>query len=183
MPNATEERPKPTPTRSIVEFLFLVGAAFLLSLVIKTFIVQPFVIPSPSLEPTIMTGDRILANMFIYRFTQPKYGDIVVFPDPGKRLPALIKRVIAVGGQTVDVRGGKVFVDGKPLDEPYVHGKRTDPGTVPLPITIPQGYVWLMGDNRPNSADARFFGPQPASAIEGEAFAIYWPPQHIGLSR
>lgn len=167
--------------RWLIETALLVGLAFLLAQGIKTFIVQPYIIPTGSMIPTIELRDRILAEKISYRFRDPKPGEIVVFNDPTGQHPKLIKRVIAVGGQTVDIRDGKVYVDGKALDEPYVHGKVTEPGTVPMPVTIPAGYVWLMGDNRPNSGDARFFGPQPVSGVDGRAFFTYWPPNRAGV--
>jgi signal peptidase I len=167
--------------RWLVETILLVLAAFLLAQGIKTFVVQPFVIPTGSMIPTIEINDRVLAEKISYRFfRQPEQGDIVVFDDPTGAHPQLIKRVIAVGGQTVDIQDGAVYVDGKKLNEPYLHGVRTDPGSVPLPVKIPVGYVWLMGDNRPNSGDSRFIGPQPISAIRGRAVWTYWPLSRFG---
>lgn len=161
----------------VLELVAMVGMAFALALAIKAWVVQPFIVPSPSLEPTIMTGDRVLVNKFVYRFHTPRRGDIVVFSNPNYDpvVKTLVKRVIAVGGDEIDIRGGKVWLNGKPLDEPYVHGKPTEPGTVKMPLKVPQGDVFLMGDNRTNSGDARYFGPQPVTRIEGEAFCIYWP--------
>lgn len=170
--------------RWLVETALMVLLAFALAQGIKTFLVQPFVIPTGSMIPTIEIGDRVLAEKITYRFSRaPRYGDIVVFDDPTGQHPQLIKRVIAVGGQTVDVKDGAVWVDGKKLDEPYTHAKRTDPGTVATPITLKEGQVWLMGDNRPNSGDARFFGPQPVSKVRGRAFWTYWPPSRFGALR
>jgi len=166
--------------RWLVETAVMIALAFLLAQGIKTFVVQPFVIPTGSMEPTIMTGDRVLAEKITVRFRDPLQGEIVVFDDPTGRHPQLIKRVIAVGGQTVDIQDGTVVVDGAPLEEPYVHGKVTDPGTVPLPVTLALDEVWLMGDNRPNSGDSRFMGPIPESMVQGRAFAIYWPTGRIG---
>ena len=167
--------------RWLLETVLMVALAFLLAQGIKTFIVQPFVIPTGSMETTIMTGDRVLAEKIMYRFGEPEPGDIVVFDDPMDRHPQLIKRVIAVAGQTLDIKDGHVYVDGEQLDEPYLNGVPTNnPGSEPLPITIPDGQVWLMGDNRPNSGDSRFIGPQPISAIHGRAFAVYWPLNRIG---
>lgn len=167
--------------RWLVETILLVLAAFLLAQGIKTFVVQPFVIPTGSMIPTIEINDRVLAEKITYRFVRgPKYEDIVVFDDPTKAHPQLIKRVIATGGQTVDIRDGAVYVDNKKLNEPYLHGVRTDPGSVPLPIKVPNGYVWLMGDNRPNSGDSRYIGPQPISAIRGRAVWTYWPLSRFG---
>jgi signal peptidase I len=170
--------------RWLVETILLVIAAFLLAQGIKTFVVQPFVIPTGSMIPTIEINDRVLAEKITYRFARkPQYGDIVVFDDPTKAHPQLIKRVIATGGQTVDISDGAVYVNGNKLNEPYLHGVRTDPGSVPLPVRVPAGYVWLMGDNRPNSGDSRFIGPQPISAIRGRAVWTYWPVTRFGPLR
>lgn len=167
--------------RWLLETVVLIGIAFLLAQGIKTFIVQPFVIPTGSMIPTIEEKDRVLAEKLSYRFgDEPSQGDIVVFDDPNGQHPALIKRVIATGGQTVEVKEGAVYVDGKKLDEPYLYGKVTDPGPVPTPITLGDDQLWLMGDNRPNSGDSRFFGPRPASSVRGRAFWTYWPLDRFG---
>jgi len=164
--------------RWILETVLMVVVAVLLAQGIKAFIVQPFVIPTGSMESTIMIGDRVLAEKITYHFREPEAGDVIVFNDPTARHPQLIKRIIAVGGQEIDIRDDHVYVDGELLDEPYVHGLPTTPGTEPMPLTVPDGYVWVMGDNRPNSGDSRFIGPQPVSAVLGRAFTIYWPIEH-----
>lgn len=170
--------------RWLLETVLLVVAAFVLAQGIKTYIVQPFVIPTGSMRPTILEQDRVLAEKITYRFLRgPAPGDVVVFDDPMGQHPQLIKRVIAVEGQTVDIRDGVVYVDGEALFEPYTHGKPTLPGTFELPVTIPEGYVWLMGDNRPNSGDSRFFGPQPVRVVTGRAIWRYWPPDRFGPLR
>ena len=166
--------------RWIVETVILVALAFLLAQGIKTFLVQPYIIPTGSMIPTIEIGDRVLAEKLTYRFRRPEVGEIVVFDDPTGQHPQLIKRVVAVAGQTVDIRESAVWVDGRRLEESYVHGKVTDPGTVAMPTTIGEGHVWLMGDNRPNSGDSRFLGEQPLSGIRGRAFVTYWPPSRMG---
>lgn len=168
--------------RWLLETAFLVLAAFALAQGIKAFVVQPFVIPTGSMRPTILEQDRVLAEKMTYRFSrEPEQGDIVVFDDPMGQHPQLIKRVIAVAGQTVDVQDNRVLVDGKTIDEPYTHGKPTTPGTVELPVTVPEGYVWLMGDNRPNSGDSRFFGARPVSTVRGRAMWTYWPLDRFGV--
>lgn len=170
--------------RWLLETVLLVVAAFVLAQGIKTYIVQPFVIPTGSMRPTILEQDRVLAEKITYRFLRgPAPGDVVVFDDPMGQHPQLIKRVIAVEGQTVDIRDGVVYVDGEALSEPYTHGKPTLPGTFELPVTVPEGYVWLMGDNRPNSGDSRFFGPQPVRVVTGRAIWRYWPPDRFGPLR
>jgi signal peptidase I len=182
----TEAKQEDTGThfgRWLIETAVMIALAFLLAQGIKTFVIQPFVIPTGSMEPTIMTGDRVLAEKVSLRFRDVRTGEIVVFDDPTGRHPQLIKRVIAVGGQTVDIQDGSVVVNGAPLDEAYVHGKVTDPGTVPLPITLADDQVWLMGDNRPNSGDSRFMGPIDESMVRGRAFSIYWPIDRISALR
>jgi signal peptidase I len=162
---------------SIAEMVLMLAAAVALAWLLRTFIIEPYVIPSGSMIPTIQVGDQVLVNKFIYRFGPPRYRDIVVLDDPTGQTPMLIKRVIAVGGQTVDLKDGKVVVDGVPLDEPYTHGQPSLPGDpiVTYPLKLPVGTVWVMGDNRTQSKDSRWIGPQPVSAVHGRAFVIYWP--------
>jgi len=179
--SANPVREETSTVRWLIETALLILLAFALAQGIKMFLVQPFVIPTGSMIPTIAIGNRVLAEKLTFRFfREPSYGDIVVFDDPSGQHPQLIKRVIAVGGQTVDVKDGAVWVDGKRLVEPYTYGKDNEPGTVSLPVTVPQGQVWLMGDNRPNSGDSRFFGPVPVSQIKGHAMWTYWPPSEFG---
>ncbi|MBI5231164.1 MAG: signal peptidase I [Coriobacteriales bacterium] len=169
--------------RWLVETALLILLAFLLAQGIKTFVVQPFVIPTGSMIPTIEIGNRVIAEKITYRFRDPKPGEIVVFDDPTHQNPQLIKRVIAVEGQTVDLKGGAIYVDGKKLDEPYVHGKPTDPipgSSISFPLTVPKGEALMLGDNRPSSGDGRYFGPQKIEMIRGRALFTYWPVSQIG---
>lgn len=170
-------------TRWLIETVFLVALAFALAFGIRTFIVEPFIVPTGSMIPTIEIGNRVLAEKITYRFTRaPRYGDIVVFPDPNGEHPHLIKRLIATGGQTVDLKEGKVYVDGKALNEPYTHGLPSEPLSPQFhfPLTVPQGSVWVMGDNRTNSGDSRVFGPVPVNKVEGHAVWTYWPLSAFG---
>lgn len=178
---AKESKEETSIGRWLVETAILVLLAFALAQGIKTFIVQPFVIPTGSMRPTILEQDYVLAEKLTYRFSrQPRYRDIVVFDDPSGQHPQLIKRVIAVAGQTVDIRDDAVYVDGKRLSEPYTHGKPSLPGTIRTPLTLKKGEVWLMGDNRTNSADSRYFGPRPVNTIHGRAFWRYLPLNRFG---
>lgn len=161
--------------RWLLELVVLVGLAWVLAFGIKTYVVQPFVIPSSSMEPTLLISDRVLVNKFIYRVTAPRPGDVVVFLSPEDGRTDLIKRVIAVAGQTVDIQDGRVSVDGVLLNEPYVNAADPDHYNSDSPVKVPPGTVWVMGDYRANSKDSRFIGPQPVSKILGRAFAIYWP--------
>jgi signal peptidase I len=163
---------------SLVEVVLIVGAAFILALLIQQFIVKPFYIPSESMEPTLVEGDRVLVNRFIYRFRDPERGDVVVFHPPTAPDEDYIKRVVAVSGDSVEVKDGKLYVNGEPQDEPYL-AEAFIQGTFPAE-TVPDGYVFAMGDNRNRSGDSRVFGPVGLDAILGEGFLIYWPLGKIG---
>lgn len=167
--------------RQLIELVLTLLVAVVIAQAVRTWVVQPFVVPTGSMLPTIQLKDQVLANKFVYRFDPPKRGDIVVFDDPTGEVDTLIKRVIAVGGQTVDVHDGKVWVDGTALVEPYTHGQPSEPQVVPLPIKIPVGSIWVMGDNRTQSKDSRTLGPIPLSLVHGRAFVTYWPPDRIGV--
>jgi len=161
--------------RWLLELVVLVALAWVLALGIKTYVVQPFIIPSSSMEQTLLISDRVLVSKFAYRFGPPKRGDVVVFVSPEDGRTDLIKRVIAVAGETVDIQDGKVLVNGAALVEPYVNAAYPDHYDLDAPVKVPPGMVWVMGDNRANSKDSRFIGPQPVSQVLGRAFAIYWP--------
>jgi signal peptidase I len=131
--------------------------------------------------PTIEIQDRVIANKFIYRFTEPGRGDIVVLDDPTGMVPTLIKRVIATEGETIDLVNGEVVIDGVVLDEPYTYGQPTTPMSLVMPYTVPADSVFLMGDYRTNSADSRVFGAVPLTEIRGKAIARFWPIDRIGV--
>lgn len=168
----------------ILEFIIMLAAALGVAWLLQTFVVQPYIVPSGSMEPTIETNDRIVTEKIDLAVKQ---GDIITFDDPTGAHSTLVKRVIATGGQTVDLVDGTVHVDGVALDEPYTYGKESVPlsstldnMTIDFPYTVPDGYVWVMGDNRTNSADSRYFGAIPVSSITGKAIFIYWPLDAIG---
>lgn len=175
--------PEVSMAKWLAETASLILLAFLAAQGIKLFLFQPYVVPTGSMVPTIQLKDRVLADKFTLRFREPKPGDIVVFDNPNKYARTqkiYIKRVIATEGDVVDVRDDRVIVNGAPLSEPYVHGKPTMPGSIELPVTVPEGHVWLMGDNRTNSTDSRWFGPRPVSEVHGRAFYTYWPLANLG---
>lgn len=163
----------------MVELLVIAVIAFALVFgVVRPFIVEAFVIPSGSMIPTLMIGDRVLANKFIYDFTEPERGDVAVFESVEVQGEDLIKRVVATPGDTVEVSGGKLYVNGEPQKEPYI--KRGGGLSPPQQkITIPKDSYFMMGDNRSNSRDSRFFGPVPKENIVGQAFLIFWPPTRL----
>ncbi len=163
-----------------LEFLIILIIAFALVFgFVRPFVLEAFYIPSESMVPTLDIGDRVFVNKFIYRFSEPKRGDIIVFRSPEGGEEDLIKRVVGVPGDNVEDRDGVLFVNGEHRNEPYINDRFPDSDTYG-PITVPQGHVFMMGDNRANSRDSRFFGPVPYENIEGEAFVTFWPPSHIG---
>ncbi len=175
------------------EYTEAIIIAVLLALFIRTFIVQAFKIPSGSMLETLQIGDHVLVSKFIYGikmpFTgkvlipikEPKRGDIIVFKFPQDPSVDYIKRVIAVGGETVEIKNKKVFINGKLLAND--HGQFTDPEIKPAiegprdnygPVTVPDGKLFVMGDNRDNSFDGRFWGFVDLDAVRGKAFILYW---------
>ena len=177
---------KPSILRSFLSFLLMLVVVFGAAFLLRMFVIAPYEIPSGSMEPTIMISDKVFSEKISYYLGDVKPGDIVTFEDPEVAGRTLIKRCIAVGGQTVDVHDGFVFIDGQQLNEPYVEGKPSEPlqpaegVEISYPYTIPAGYIWVMGDNRTNSADSRYFGAVPASGVTGHAICVYWPLDRIG---
>lgn len=167
--------------RNIIEWVAVLVGAVLVALVVRTFLLQAFSIPSASMENTLEIRDRLLVNKLSYQFGDVERGDIVVFLKPddlSSPYDDLIKRVIGLPGDVVEGRDNQVFINGEPLAEPYL-----EPGTVIStfgPETVPEDHVWVMGDNRTNSSDSRVFGPIEIDRIEGEAFFRYWPLPRIG---
>ena len=164
----------------VLEFLIILLVSFVLVFgFVRPFVVEAFWIPSASMVPTLKYGDRVLVNKFIYRFTEPQRGDIIVFKSVEGDGQDLIKRVVGVPGDEIAVRGGTLFVNGEPQKESYVNKKFPDRSFY-APTTVPKDHVFAMGDNRANSQDSRVFGPVPEQNIEGEAFLRFWPPDRIG---
>lgn len=186
------------------ELVILIVLALALALFIKTFLVQAFFIPSGSMIPTLEVGDRVIVEKVSYRFREPRRGEVVVFRRPGVEERGglgqalreflqglgivqpdadidLIKRIVGLPGETIEVRDGQVLVDGRPLEEPYaVEDVRDFP-----PRRIPEGEYFMLGDNRPNSDDSRFgLGTVPRENIVGRAVLVIWPPWNfeVGLS-
>lgn len=157
--------------------------AVLLAFFVRTFFVQAFKIPSESMEDTLLVGDFLFANKFVYgakmpliskklpAVRDPRPGDIVIFKYPGDKRTDYIKRCIAVGGQTVELKGTRLYVDGELQDEDYAkyfHGSTFGP------YTVPDDHLFVMGDNRDNSADSRVWGPLNKNLVLGKAMFIYF---------
>lgn len=172
------------------EYTEAIILALILALFIRTFVVQAFKIPSPSMVPTLLVGDHILVNKFLFGFRipfkdgrflairEPRRGDVIVFKYPKDRKLDFIKRCIATGGETVEIREKQVFINGDRvtfpqavyLDEGSIMSGRDSFG----PVTVPEGKIFVMGDNRDNSNDSRFWGFVDLEDIKGKAMVIYW---------
>lgn len=175
------------------EYVEAISIAIILALFIRTFVVQAFKIPSGSMLPTLLIGDHLLVNKFIYGirmpFTgevmvpiqSPERGDVVVFKFPKDRSIDYIKRVVGTPGDTVEIKNKKVFINGKAVDDPHAHFSSSsilDGAANPRdnfgPILVPEGRIFVMGDNRDNSYDSRFWGFVDQKDILGKAFILYW---------
>jgi len=178
----------------LVEWVVIVVVALVLALLIKTFAIQAFYIPTPSMFPTLKPGDRVLVNKVAYDFHVVHEGDIIVFRRPpgdeSANIDDLIKRVIGLPGETLYVANCRVYIDGKLLAQPYLPAGwqspsspycTTWPAGLPNPYTVPRADYFVMGDNRKYSYDSRYWGPLPASYIVGRAFVRLWPLDRIGL--
>lgn len=167
--------------RVVAEWMFIIGGALLIAVVVRTFLFQAFSIPSESMEDTLLIGDHVVVEKLSYRFGSVDRGDIVVFDTPEgvwSEFDEMIKRVIGLPGDTIAARGGQVLVNDVPLDEPYLH-----PDAITMdfgPVTVPEGQVFLMGDNRHRSSDSRTFGAVDIDRIVGQARARYWPLSRLG---
>jgi signal peptidase I len=146
---------------------------------VRPFVVEAYRIPTESMVPTLEVGDRVLASKFIYRIFEPERGDIVVFDSVDEDDQTLIKRVVGVAEDEVQVQGGVLYVNDEAQEEPYLNDAdqfRSYYG----PTVVPEGHIFVMGDNRGNSADSRVFGPLPLENLKGEAFMRFWPVSKIG---
>ena len=171
--------------RRAPSFLLTLLLAVVLTLLVRTFVIDSFEIPTGSMEQTIKVGDRVIGEKISYRFRDPEPGEIVTFyREQNGETTILIKRVVATEGQVVDLRDGVVYVDGEALDEPYTLGLPTyplqsDDPSIVYPYTVPEGCIFVMGDNRVNSRDSRAIGPVRVEDVNSHAVIIFWPPEDI----
>ena len=216
-PNGGAERPSLEADRSEDErdsagrrFIgstpFLIFVALAVAILVKTFVIQAFYIPSESMVPTLEVGDRVFVSKFMFDGGDVARGDVIVFenPNPGE-LPDrsgvssvlhwlgegiglaqpenedFIKRVIGLPGETIEIKENVVYIEGEPLDEPYLTEEARSSNGDLEPTTVPDGEVFVMGDNRGNSADSRYgLGTVPLDRVIGKAFVLIWPPSHVG---
>jgi signal peptidase I len=180
------ERPTLSPRRApsgllswLRDLVETIIPALLIALAINFFVAQPTLVRGYSMEPTLHQEERLLVEKVSYRFHQPQRGDIIVLNVAQEPIP-LVKRVIGLPGETVEIRQGKVYVNGQHLDEPYL--RQAPYGNMPA-RPVPAGSIFVLGDNRNNSNDSRYFGVVPLDDVVGKAWLRYWPLEQIGLVR
>lgn len=163
------------------ETVSIVVIAFVLAMILRTFVIEGRIIPSGSMLPTLQLQDRVMVNKFIYHFKEPQRGDIIVFAPPEvlNSSEDYIKRVIGLPGETIEVKNGKVYVNDKALDEPYIE----EPMNYTFgPVEVPDGCLFVMGDNRNYSFDSHAWNAWlTRDRVKGKAFVIYWPIGEINL--
>ena len=192
-PEKPKESKKETTKSKVQEYIEAIIIAILIAVVIRTFIIQAYKIPSRSMVPALLVGDHLLVNKFIYGIkipiirkiilpiSDPKRGDIIVFIYPNDRTKDYIKRVIGVGGDKIEIKNKDIFINDKPYKDAF--GIYSDSTIYPAiiqprdnfgPVNVPQGSLFVMGDNRDESADSRFWGFVDLKDVEGKALIIYW---------
>lgn len=187
----------PPPVATAVDWVATIALAVLAVLFIKVEVANPYRIPSPSMEPTLHCArpidgcqgrfsDRVVANRFIYRFRDPRRGEIVVFETSATAAACgesgtFVKRIVGLPGEVVSTRRGVVHIDGRKLDEPYIQAALRDDNTKTW-RPIPEDHYFVMGDNRAASCDSRIWGTVPRDDLIGPVFLTYWPPNRLGTS-
>ena len=186
----------PDPWRGIVDWALSIAVAVVVVLAVKVEVANPYRVPTSSMEPTLHcarpgsgcqagSSDRVIANRFIYRFRDPRRGEIVVFRAPPRTLAAcaeagiFVKRIIGLPGETVSERKGVIYIDCRPLQESYIEPDLRDRRSETWP-KIPAGHYFMMGDNRSRSCDSRSWGTVPRSDLIGPVFLTYWPLNRLG---
>jgi signal peptidase I len=180
-PPAAERSARARRARGLFDWIVVVGVALAVAFVVRTFVLAHFVVDGSSMLSTLHDGDRVFVNKLSYRLHDPNRGDVVVLHEDataGSAERDLIKRVIALPGETIEMRNCLVTIDGVVLDEPYLDPSVVTPGNCGNEIAatlVPEGEVFVMGDNRPGSQDSRWFGPVDFADIVGRAFVVFWP--------
>jgi signal peptidase I len=186
----------PHPLRVAIDWVVTLAGAIGVVLLLKAYVVNPYRIPTSSMEPTLHCArpgngceagrsDRVLANRLVYHLREPRRGDVVVFetpPEAWRKCGAggtFVKRLVGLPGETVSERNGTIFIDGRRLQEPYVSPGRRDDKSGGW--DVPTGHYFFMGDNRTDSCDSRIWGAVPRDNLIGTVFATYWPPSRISL--
>ncbi|WP_066639399.1 signal peptidase I [Desulfolucanica intricata] len=175
LPNKqTQPKRKKSALREIIESIAI---AVLLAAIIRIFIFEPFYIPSGSMIPALIPNDRIIVSKLSYNFSEPERGDVIVFKYPKDPSRRFVKRLIAFGGETIEIRNSKLYINGNQIPENYLPKDLQFNDFGPYPV--PQNSYFMMGDNRNSSDDSRFWGPLPKENVIGKAVLIYWPLSHL----
>ena len=165
--------------RALLDWFLVIGVALLVAFLVRTFVLAHFVVDGTSMATTLHDGDRVFVNKLSYRLHDPHRGDVVVLHElQGAASRDLIKRVIALPGETIEVRNCEVFIDARRLEEPYLDPQVVTPGNCggdTPPTAIPEDHVFVMGDNRAGSLDSRNLGPIDSDDLVGRAFVVFWP--------
>jgi signal peptidase I len=168
--------------RAFVDWAIVIGVALLVAFLVRTFVLAHFVVDGTSMANTLYDDDRVFVNKLSYRLHDPNRGDIVVLHQiSGASERDLIKRVIALPGETIEVRSCQVLIDGRLLEEPYLDPEVVQPGNCGgdlAPVPVPEEHVFVMGDNRSGSQDSRALGPIKEDDLVGRAFVVFWPRNH-----
>jgi signal peptidase I len=182
-----EREPEPEPPeqrrrRALLDWVIVIGVALLVAFLVRTFVLAHFVVDGTSMATTLHDGDRVFVNKLSYRLHDPHRGDVVVLHEiNGTTNRDLIKRVIALPGETIEMRNCDVTINGRHLEEPYLDPQVVTPGNCGgdlQPTTVPKDHVFVMGDNRAGSLDSRNLGPIAESDLVGRAFVVFWPKSH-----
>ena len=160
------------------DWVISIVTAVVMALLIRTFIVELYIVDGPSMRPTLQHEERLVVNKFIYKVRNPEKGEILIFKYPRDTSRDFIKRVIAVGGDTIEIKEGRVYVNDQMLKEDYILEKTR---TEYPKVTVPEGTLFVMGDNRNNSDDSRFadVGFVPLDLVKGKAVIVFWPLDNI----
>ncbi len=166
--------------RTVRDILETVIGALIIAVLVRGFIIEPYKVFGPSMEPTLWDAEWLYVSKVTYRFGTPKRGDVIMFAYPLDQSKDYVKRVIAVGGDTIELRVGRLYVNGQQVPEPYVQS----PGLYEMsPQVVPEDAIFVMGDNRVNSEDSRVFGPVKLSLVRGKAVFRLWPLKKAGFIR
>ena len=190
-------RPKSGARRTVIDYGLTALIAVALAILVQSFVVKPYLIPSTSMANTLVPGQRVLVDRLVYHYRAPHRGDIIVFRRPEPPHDVLIKRVVGLPGDLLSLRGGYLYINGvrardsfvdkidgvtEPTDpaDPYASTQPGAPWSLAHPFRVPAGQYFVMGDNRTDSSDSRYWGTVPRSSIIGRAFFTYWPLGRIG---
>ena len=174
-------KPKKSFGRELLSYIVVIFFAALVSILFRVFFFEPFIVPSPSMEPTLMVQDKVIVNKFSYKFTGIKRGDIIVFPSPVDESKNLVKRAIAFEGETIKLgTDGIIYINDKPIEKDYYTGD-SPPEYTGQTFKIGKNEIFAMGDNRNNSYDSRYFGSIQKTDVFGKVFMIYWPLSRMKL--